>query len=175
MIVNYKGNDVDFTIPFCDYCKEAEGYRNTVYRDIKDYPTVGIGHLVLASDNLSVGDVIDDARVLSLFQDDYNALNIEDYVSEVSGYGYNMMLAVGHFIWSHGNGQYKTSQLRSGLLNNTFDAESVQTYLAANWDIHSSREQNMNMKDFEVGFSSTPWEPGFFLRLQTHSPRHSLA
>ena len=45
-----------------------EGRRNDVYLDTLGKPTVGIGHLVVAADNLKVGDVISDARVSDLFQ-----------------------------------------------------------------------------------------------------------
>lgn len=47
-----------------------EGRRNTVYHDSKGIPTVGIGHRVVPADQLSVGDVIDDARVDALFAAD---------------------------------------------------------------------------------------------------------
>ena len=44
-----------------------EGCETTVYLDSLGNPTVGIGHLVVDADNLSVGDTIDDARVDALF------------------------------------------------------------------------------------------------------------
>jgi lysozyme len=47
-----------------------EGKVNTVYLDSRRKPTVGIGHLVLPEDNLSIGDQIDDARVDAFFQSD---------------------------------------------------------------------------------------------------------
>jgi GH24 family phage-related lysozyme (muramidase) len=49
---------------------KEEGYRNTVYLDNLGKPTVGIGHLVKFSDGLKVGDIITDARVEELFQQD---------------------------------------------------------------------------------------------------------
>lgn len=52
---------------------EKEGYRNTVYRDSLGKPTVGIGHLVLAKDNLRVGDTISNSRVEQLFNSDLTA------------------------------------------------------------------------------------------------------
>jgi lysozyme len=47
-----------------------EGRENTVYRDSRGKPTVGIGHLVVARDNLRVGDHITDAAVDALFRQD---------------------------------------------------------------------------------------------------------
>lgn len=169
MTVNYQGTDVDFTKVFYPYCIEQEGYKNKVYRDIKGLPTVGIGHLVTTSDNLAVGDVISNDMVEQLFTQDYERLNIEKYVQEIAdtGYSYNMCLAVAHFIWGHGYGQYRNSDLRGGLLNKTFDAESIQTYLAANWDRKSKTNRRVNKDDFNIGFDTTPWVPGFSYTIQT--------
>lgn len=49
---------------------EEEGVRQTVYRDVAGYPTVGVGHLVRPQDNLNVGDRISYARVLDFLEDD---------------------------------------------------------------------------------------------------------
>ena len=53
-----------------DQLKTDEGYVLTVYRDSLGLPTVGIGHLVLASDNLTLGDTISDGKALELFEKD---------------------------------------------------------------------------------------------------------
>lgn len=47
-----------------------EGCENAVYNDSLNKLTVGIGHLVLPSDNLKLGDIISDARVSALFAQD---------------------------------------------------------------------------------------------------------
>lgn len=47
-----------------------EGYRNVVYKDSLGLPTVGIGHLVVAADNLKVGDKISDQRAEEFFRKD---------------------------------------------------------------------------------------------------------
>lgn len=49
---------------------QEEGRRNVVYNDSRGVPTVGIGHRVLASDRLKVGDSIDNARIDQLFTND---------------------------------------------------------------------------------------------------------
>jgi GH24 family phage-related lysozyme (muramidase) len=47
-----------------------EGRRNDVYYDTRRKLTVGIGHLVVAEDNLQYGDRITDAQVDALFRKD---------------------------------------------------------------------------------------------------------
>lgn len=47
-----------------------EGYRNIVYKDTEGYLTVGIGHKVLSTDGLKLGDKISDEKVESLFKKD---------------------------------------------------------------------------------------------------------
>ena len=49
---------------------EEEGVRYTVYRDVAGYPTVGVGHLVLPEDNLSVGDTISHERAMQFLTSD---------------------------------------------------------------------------------------------------------
>ena len=49
---------------------EEEGVRQTVYRDVAGYPTVGGGHLIRSEDGLSVGDRISYDRVLDFLEDD---------------------------------------------------------------------------------------------------------
>lgn len=47
-----------------------EGYRGSVYRDTIGMLTVGIGHLVLPSDNLTYGQYVDNKRVMDMFEHD---------------------------------------------------------------------------------------------------------
>ena len=49
---------------------EEEGARQTVYRDVAGYPTVGIGHLVTPQDGLRVGDRISMNKVLEFLEQD---------------------------------------------------------------------------------------------------------
>ncbi|PJB70655.1 MAG: hypothetical protein CO093_07225 [Alphaproteobacteria bacterium CG_4_9_14_3_um_filter_47_13] len=55
---------------FLDHLKAREGVVNCVYRDSLGFPTVGVGHLVLPADGLSVGDCISDAQVDAFLQAD---------------------------------------------------------------------------------------------------------
>lgn len=50
--------------------KSEEGYRTTAYLDSLGKLTVGIGHRVLPSDNIKLGQTITDARVQELFAAD---------------------------------------------------------------------------------------------------------
>lgn len=47
-----------------------EGYRATVYRDSVGNLTVGIGHLVLPSDNLAYGQYVSNDKIMDLFEHD---------------------------------------------------------------------------------------------------------
>ncbi|MCT2559098.1 lysozyme [Tsuneonella sp. YG55] len=49
---------------------QEEGVRDVVYRDVAGYPTVGVGHLVRASDGLSVGDRVSYDRILDFLEQD---------------------------------------------------------------------------------------------------------
>lgn len=49
---------------------EEEGVRNTVYRDVAGYPTVGVGHLVRPGDGLGVGDRISDTQARAFLDAD---------------------------------------------------------------------------------------------------------
>ena len=49
---------------------EEEGARQTVYRDVAGYPTVGVGHLVTAADHLQVGDRVSKDQLLEFLERD---------------------------------------------------------------------------------------------------------
>lgn len=55
---------------FKEHLKLREGVVNCVYRDSLGKPTVGVGHLVLPEDNLSVGDCISDDQVNAFLDKD---------------------------------------------------------------------------------------------------------
>ncbi len=55
---------------FIEHIKLREGYENTVYRDNEGNLTVGVGHLVTASDNLKLGETISDEQVIKLLEHD---------------------------------------------------------------------------------------------------------
>lgn len=77
---NYTGVDMNSIIAGAEGILQGrEGRRNDVYLDDKGIPTVGVGHKVLASDGLSLGDVISDVQIDAFFANDahtaYNAAN----------------------------------------------------------------------------------------------------
>lgn len=53
--------------------RNSEGMRQDVYIDTRGFLTVGIGHKVVAGDNLKLGDVISPERVNELFNKDVGA------------------------------------------------------------------------------------------------------
>lgn len=158
MTFNYLGTDTDFSDILFLYLQEAEGYELVVYRDIYGNPTVGLGHLLKSSDNLKVGDVITDQQALQYFYDDYDRLNIEQYVSEAAR-DYNEALAIAHFVWGHGDGEYKDSQLRQHVINHDLDYNGMLAYLKSNWDVNKPKNQKVNNKDFTIYYSDKPWQP----------------
>ena len=158
MVFNFQGSNVDFKDIFFLYLQGVEGYKLKVYRDIYGNPTVGLGHEVLPSDNLSVGDVITDAQLRQLFDEDYNRLNIETYIQEAAQ-NYNQALAIGHFVWGHGDGEYKDSDLRQHMINRDLDYNGLISYLNSNWDVNKPSNQKVNKSDFTIYYSANPWIP----------------
>lgn len=157
----YTGVPADFASgAFYDYCRARENYRLDVYLDVKGNPTVGIGHLVTSSDNLAVGDVITPEQCQAFFDADYQRLNVYNYVAE-STYTLNTMLCIGHFIWMHGDHAYAISQYRQHWLNDEYPNEAtMQQYLAANWDLASTKVQAQNAYDCHTAYLATDWTPG---------------
>jgi RHS repeat-associated protein len=60
-----------------EFIREEEGYRNDVYFDLVSRLTVGIGHLVLDSDELRFADVITDERIEMLFAQDLSMTELD--------------------------------------------------------------------------------------------------
>lgn len=58
---------------FKKHLASREGYKTTVYLDSLGKPTVGVGHLVTAADNLKVGDKVTDAQVQAWLDKDAQA------------------------------------------------------------------------------------------------------
>lgn len=163
--ISYERKTIDFKDIFYPYAKYREDYRTQMYKDILGKDTIGIGHLVTGKEPFPItgATVLTDAQVRLLFDMDYVRLNIEGYMSELAakGYSYNMLLGAGHFIWMHGDGEYKTSRLRNGLLAKSWTLPTLQDYLLKNWDIRNPRLQKKNKENFDLAFSPTPWKPPF--------------
>ena len=76
------GTEMDIEL-FKSQLKEDEGIKDTVYPDTEGHLTVGVGHKVLAADNLKLGSVIDEDtldRMLSSDASDAisNAISLVD-------------------------------------------------------------------------------------------------
>lgn len=52
------------------FIRQQEGYRNTPYQDVAGHWTVGIGHKITTDDGISTGQVLSDAQIQALFDDD---------------------------------------------------------------------------------------------------------
>ncbi len=93
------------------FLKVWEGVRTRVYLDSVKKPTVGVGHLVLPSDHLKVGDVITHARV--------DAFLTKDVQSALKGVNQlvkaritkNQCIALTSFVFNLGQGRLASSTL----------------------------------------------------------------
>src|SRR5688572_10054389 len=112
MVVNHNGKNINIKELIYHYLVLREGKRLKVYKDHKGIPTVGVGHKVVPADYLRVGDTITEERSMNLFNADFERLKLNLYTSEYPRLNANQRLAIGSFVWCHGDGQYKTSRLR---------------------------------------------------------------
>ena len=62
-----------------NFIKDHEGYNLTVYKDVGDKLTVGYGHLVVAADNLKLGDKITQTKA-----DDFFVADIKKSVDDTN-------------------------------------------------------------------------------------------
>jgi lysozyme len=87
-----------------------EGKRYKVYKDTLGNLTVGIGHLVLPSDNLKEGDIIDDARVNTLYGiDRMNAINsTKNIFPAFDAYPSDIQIALVDLMFNWGENQFRS-------------------------------------------------------------------
>ena len=69
-MVKTTNDTYDVETVYRDLLALREGRRDTVYKDSRGFLTVGIGHLVLPEDNLSLGDTISDEQIDAFFSVD---------------------------------------------------------------------------------------------------------
>ena len=106
-----------------------EGFRNIVYLDTLELPTVGIGHLVVPEDNLRLGDTISNARVEQLFAQDSNiALNAaENQARELNALNNDFVLALSHVNFQLGTAwKYEHSKTWDYLMAGNYDAAAIE-------------------------------------------------
>ena len=108
---------------------EEEGVRNTVYRDVAGYPTVGVGHLVLPQDNLRVGDTISDERAMRLLTRDLAKAEaaVARLLGDLPVYQHEFDALV-DLVYNVGEGG--VSERRSPRLNEAIDAGDYQAIAA---------------------------------------------
>jgi lysozyme len=93
------------------FLKMCEGVRHRVYRDSAGLPTVGVGHLVLKTDNLKVGDVINDVQVNEFLARDVQiALAAVNDLVKVA-HTPNQCIALTSFVFNLGEKRFKKSSL----------------------------------------------------------------
>jgi lysozyme len=138
--LTYKG--VNFII-------KHEGMRRDVYRDIAGYLTVGVGHLVLPSDNLVEGQIISEDRVhYLLLKDTYEASRAVDncVTAPLSRNQYDALVS---FVYNVGVGAFCGSTLVKKL--NQENYASVPTQLLR-W-VHAGGKKSkglVNRRNYEI-------------------------
>ncbi|WP_271438496.1 lysozyme [Pontixanthobacter luteolus] len=105
---------------------EEEGVRHDVYRDVAGNLTVGVGHLVTASDGLSLGDTISDERVMELLEADleHAEKTVSDLVGDLPLFQHEFDALV-DLVFNVGQGS--VSQERSPKLNEAISAGDHQS------------------------------------------------
>ncbi len=92
-----------------DFIKKWEGYKDTVYKDLAGYLTVGYGHKVTSSDNLKLGDKITEKKATDFLTADVkkaeDAVNSHPKISKMSQ---NMFNAVTSLVFNVGRDPVKT-------------------------------------------------------------------
>lgn len=176
-VINHGGKSLNWMSLLYEYIKLREGEELKVYKDIYGYPTVGLGHKIVPGDRLLVGQKITKEQSMKFFHDDYKRLNIERYISDNPNWSGNQKLAIASFVWSHGDGQYATSNTRNLLKNANIDTDEskIQTYLKNNWDKKKPKNQERNRRDFTVFFSKTPWTNSFVDKLRETDKTNYIA
>lgn len=76
-------NDLSVSDRMVEAMIEEEGVRYTVYRDVAGYPTVGVGHLILPEDGLSIGDTVSYGEAMRFLENDLETA--EDAVKRLVG------------------------------------------------------------------------------------------
>lgn len=136
-----------------------EGLRLDVYKDTKNLLTVGLGHLVQPADKLPFGSVIDFGRAMQLFEADYVRLKIPALTSRASWWPMSKRLAIGSFIWCHGNGDYEGGITQRMLEDPKTTEKAMRDYVAANWDRYSPVNQLRNKYDLDLFFTGRSVSP----------------
>lgn len=110
-----------------------EGYRTTVYKDSLGLPTCGIGHLILARDNLTVGATVTDAQVEKWYEADAarSALIARQFVPTLDSLDDTRQIVLVSLAFNMGT--------RLGGFHNTLAAIAAQEWSAAATELQNSK------------------------------------
>ncbi len=99
-----------------NYIKEHEGFsEGNVYTCPSSYNTIGYGHVILPSDTFNSGNISYEIAD-KLLRDDFDkAVKAVERETKLEGY---KKLAIAHFIFAKGIGNFKKSVLRQLILEN---------------------------------------------------------
>ncbi len=92
--------------------KEHEGFRGKIYEDVAGYKTIGYGHVVLPTDTFTTA--ISERLADKLLREDFDkAVRAAKRTTKLSGY---KLIAVAHFIFGNGIGNFNRSILKKKIL-----------------------------------------------------------
>jgi len=105
---------------------DQEGLKLKVYLDTAGLPTVGVGHLIVPSDNLSMGDTITNEQAMDFLEDD--VLEAEEAINQWvdADLTINMSDALISLIFNIGVGAFKKSTLLKELNLENYKLASLE-------------------------------------------------
>lgn len=142
-----------------DLLTEFEGRSNVVYLDETGKPTVGIGHLVLPNDMLSVGQKITDAEVDDYFRRDTNDAQNEVDRGITASLNQNQNDALVSLIFNEGVGAIDGSTVRK-MINSGASEDKIRAAWMM-WDketkngvlVESDNLKSRRQKEVDLYFS----------------------
>ena len=126
-----------------------EGDVLTVYLDENENPTVGYGHLVLAEDNLNVGDKITEAQAKAFLALDLAAADScikSDVKVPLNQNQYDALISL---VYQQGCGAFKKSRTLQ-LINSGASQQDISDEWISGWDVEF---QKRRLREIKLYFS----------------------
>lgn len=132
-----------------------EGRRKDVYLDTRGILTVGIGHKVLAADNLKLGDKISDAQIDDFFSKDINkAFSAAIKQSkEINRYNVDMIARLTSVNFQLGTGWTAKFPNTWALLRQGNGAKAAQNILVSDWAQQTPNRANRFAIEIQTQFA----------------------
>jgi GH24 family phage-related lysozyme (muramidase) len=133
------------------FIKKTEGFAGgAIYTDVCGVNTIGYGHVVLQTDTFS--GPITEAQADRLARQDFDiAIRAVEQQTDLTGY---KKIAIAHFVFTRGAGNFQKSKLKQLILNNQDITEEIQrwSYLRTTKSglVHSQHNLNMRLWELEM-------------------------